>query len=104
MVARTKTTVPKKTRVRISKSGQVTLPAKIRKQLGVDIGEQVDFVQQKDGTIQLRPVESLAIEEFAGSLGPPPDGQTLTDYLTDIDRLPMVRSIYERDRKQNDSD
>lgn len=93
----------KKTRVRISKSGQITLPVKIRRQLGVEVGDQIEFVQMKDGAVHIRSIEPLLISEFAGSLGPPPGDQTLTEYLRQSDRQPMVRSIYEDDEDGHDS-
>lgn len=83
------------TRVRISKSGQVTLPVSVRKVLGVDIGDRVEFVYRADGTISVHNGQPIPIEEFAGSLGPPPDSQTLAEYLGEVDRQSMVRSLYE---------
>lgn len=83
------------TRVRISKSGQITLPAEVRRSLDVTAGDYVDIVQGTDGHVRVVSTNPLTIEEFAGSLGPPPGGTSLTDYIDDVDRSPMVRSIYE---------
>ncbi len=88
-----------RTRVRISKSGQMTLPAEYRKTLGVEPGDYVDLVRAKDGKIHVESTKPLSIEEFAGSLGPPPGGKTLTAYLGEIDKTPMVRSVYEKSGK-----
>lgn len=94
----------KKTRVRISKSGQITLPAKIRRQLGVEVGDQIEIVQTSDGDVRIHAIKPLSIDEFAGSLGPPPDGQTLTDYLHQVDQQPMVRTAYEDKKTEYDPD
>lgn len=58
------------TRVRISKSGQITLPVKVREQLGVEIGEQVDIVRETDGTVVIEPVRHYTAAELAGTFGP----------------------------------
>lgn len=64
---------PQTIRVRISKSGQITLPAKIREELGVELGDQVDIVREKDGRVSVKPVRHFTAAELAGSLGPRPD-------------------------------
>lgn len=71
------------TRVRISKSGQITLPVKVREQLGVGIGEQVDIVQEQDGTVQVKPVRHYTAEELAGIFGPRPEGIDLDDLINE---------------------
>lgn len=91
-------------RVRISKSGQMTLPSAIRKSLGVAAGDYVNIIEEPGGKIHIEPANPLTIEELAGSLGPPPEGKTLTEYLEKIDQTPMVRSIYEGERDHNDRD
>lgn len=103
MVATSKPPV-NKTRVRISKSGQITLPAEIRRQLGVEVGDQIEIAQDAEGAVTIRAFAPLTISEFAGSLGPPPGQQSLTDYLHQVDRQPMVRSIYEKSEVDDDSD
>ena len=40
------------------------------------------------------PTHSEPPFEFAGILGPPPDGKSLVEYLEEIDRTPMVRRLY----------
>lgn len=92
------------TRVRISKSGQVTLPVSVRKVLGVEIGDRVEFIERADGSIGVHNGQPIAIEEFAGSLGPPPGNQTLAEYIGEIDRQSMVRSLYEETKSPYDPD
>lgn len=46
--------------------------------------------------IKSRQAMPLSIDEFAGSLGPPPEGQSLTDYLHQVDRAPMVGTTIQR--------
>lgn len=92
------------TRVRVSKSGQMTLPSKVRKLLDVELGDYVNIIQEQNGNVRIESANPLTIEEFAGSLGPPPGGQTLSEYLGEIDRTPMVRSVYEGKRDYDDRD
>jgi AbrB family looped-hinge helix DNA binding protein len=39
----------------ITSKGQVTIPKRIRDELGLDAGTEVEFVLEKDGTIRVRP-------------------------------------------------
>lgn len=96
--------IARKTRVRISKSGQITLPAATRRVLGVEPGDQIDVVETRDGTVNLQVVKPLLVDEFAGILGPPPGGKTLMEYIDQIDREPKVRRAYMADRASHDSD
>lgn len=94
MVALSKTNTPRRNRVRISKSGQVTLPARIRKQLGVGIGEQVDFVEERDGSISVKPVHILSVEEIAGKFGRPVNPEELREALREARQFGAVRQRY----------
>ena len=85
---------PGSTRVRISKSGQITLPAKVREQLGVGIGEQVDIVQEKDGTVTVKPVVLLTTEEIAGKFGRPVNPTELQEALQEARHFGGVRQRY----------
>lgn len=84
----------KSTRVKISKSGQVTLPAHIRRLLGVKLGGQVEIVEEDDGTVRVKPVHILTVEEIAGKYGRPVDPQELQDTLQEARRFAMVRQRY----------
>lgn len=39
----------------ITSKGQVTIPKRIRDELGLDAGTEVEFVLEEDGTIRVRP-------------------------------------------------
>jgi antitoxin PrlF len=40
---------------RVSVKGQITLPADIRRSLGLRSGDRVDFIRNADGKIELKP-------------------------------------------------
>lgn len=46
--------------------------------------------------IKSRQAKPLSIDEFAGSLGPPPEGKSLSDYLHQVDCAPMVRTTIQQ--------
>lgn len=58
----------------VTSKGQVTIPADIRKALGIAAGERVVFTQLDDGTTLMR-VKRRSILELEGLLGPAPDGR-----------------------------
>lgn len=53
----------------ITSKGQVTIPADIRKALGLSAGERVVFTRLDDGTTVMR-AKSRSILELKGMLGP----------------------------------
>jgi antitoxin PrlF len=60
----------------ISSKGQVTVPKEIRKRLGLQPGDRVEFVAEEGRTV-IRPVrsESNPFEKYIGILGPFPGGE-----------------------------
>lgn len=60
----------------ISSKGQVTVPQVIRKRLGLETGDRVEFVVEKDRTV-IRPArtEGNPFEKYIGILGPFPGGE-----------------------------
>ncbi|MGA9304266.1 MAG: AbrB/MazE/SpoVT family DNA-binding domain-containing protein [Candidatus Sulfotelmatobacter sp.] len=60
----------------ISSKGQVTVPQEIRKRLGLQTGDRVEFVVEEGRTV-LRPVRSEPnpFEKYIGILGPFPGGE-----------------------------
>ena len=57
---------------RISSKNQVTLPADVRRLLGIGASDRVAFVLDEDGTVKLRPAEH-DIRSFFGFLKPLPN-------------------------------
>jgi antitoxin PrlF len=60
----------------ISSKGQITVPQEIRKRLGLEPGDRVEFVVEEDRTV-IRPARSEVnpFERFIGVLGPFPGGE-----------------------------
>jgi antitoxin PrlF len=60
----------------ISSKGQVTIPQEIRKRLGLEPGDRVEFVVEEGRTI-VRPARSEAnpYEKYIGVAGPFPGGE-----------------------------
>lgn len=60
----------------ISSKGQITVPQEIRKRLGLQPGDRVEFVVEEGRTV-LRPArsETNSFEKFLGILGPFPGGE-----------------------------
>jgi antitoxin PrlF len=60
----------------ISSKGQITVPQEIRKRLGVEPGDRVEFVMEEGRTV-IRPLRSEVnpFEKFIGILGPFPGGE-----------------------------
>lgn len=54
----------------ITSKGQVTIPKRIRRQIGVEIGDKVSFVIQESGTVELRPAQ-YTIERLKGIVRQP---------------------------------
>lgn len=46
----------------VTRKGQITIPASIRKELGIEVGDKVSFslLEGQDGVILVRPVRSVA--------------------------------------------
>ena len=51
---------------KITSKGQITIPAEIRRQLGVSTGDQLIFETDTHGEIQVRRVERYPFEKFLG--------------------------------------
>jgi antitoxin PrlF len=59
----------------LSSKGQLTVPQEIRKRLGLETGDRVEFVVEPDRTV-IKPARSQAnpFEKYIGILGPFPGG------------------------------
>ena len=60
----------------ISSKGQITVPQEIRKRLGLETGDRVEFVVEEGRTV-IRPARSEPnpFEKYIGILGPFPGGE-----------------------------
>jgi antitoxin PrlF len=60
----------------ISSKGQITVPQEIRRRLGLETGDRVEFVIEEGRTV-IRPARSEvnSFEKFIGILGPFPGGE-----------------------------
>lgn len=63
----------------ISSKGQVTIPADVRRRLGVHAADKVAFVTTDQGTVELRPVR-FTLESVLGSV------PALPNETTDLDQ------------------
>lgn len=98
MVAPTRDRVPRDIgKARISKSGQITIPAEIRRELGLDSGDTVIYSRDDGGKITIRKPRTAA--QLAGILGPRPEN--LDEILEDARHY--VREPY-RDPELADDD
>lgn len=48
----------------LTSKGQITLPKKIREQLGLVVGSKLDFFVEADGTLRVRPLRRGAADLF----------------------------------------
>ena len=70
----------------ISSKAQVTVPQEIRKRLGLEPDDRVEFVVEEDRSV-IRPVRSEAnpFEKFIGVLGPfPGDEEVIKAWIDDM--------------------
>jgi AbrB family looped-hinge helix DNA binding protein len=70
-------------RSKLSSKGQVTIPSKVRKTLGVSPEDQIIFVIREDGCVQLERSEERALEELKG-IFPDLSRPTSSDFSVEI--------------------
>ena len=54
----------------LTTKGQITIPKEVREHLGVDTGDRLSFVLQKDGTVMVKPI-TRHVRELGGLLQRP---------------------------------
>ena len=54
----------------LTTKGQVTIPKEVREHLGVDTGDRLSFVVQRDGTVIVKPI-TRHVRELSGLLHRP---------------------------------
>lgn len=55
----------------VTSKGQITIPAPVRRSLGLHTGDRVEFVEHPDGHIELIPA-TRSVTSLKGFFGPPP--------------------------------
>lgn len=76
----------------VSVKGQVTIPAEIRKELGIEPPDQVEFVVRDDGVVELR-APAFTLEEVFGSVPPlPHETEDLDEEIAEAIALAHARS------------
>ena len=58
----------------VTSKGQVTIPAKVRKELGIGTGSLIGFTPWEDGAYLIKPIEQDPLDSLKGFLnysGPP---------------------------------
>ena len=71
-------------RATVSSKNQVTLPAAVRKRLGIGAGSKIDFVIDGD-VVRLKPVKELSISDFFGMFPAIPGASA--DFKREIDEM-----------------
>lgn len=80
--------------VRVSKSGQITLPAEIRRDLGVESGDVVTITRDARGEVRIKQSQGLTLNEIMEMAKPLPEGEDLEEILSDARRFGAVRERY----------
>ena len=62
----------------ITTKGQVTIPVDVRRRLGVDAGDRIEFVEMEDGSFAIRPATS-DVRALKGMLSKPPKPVSVED-------------------------
>jgi len=62
----------------VTSKGQITIPKKVREELGLRVGDRVAFRVLDDGRVVVEP-ETIDLRELKGALRPKRTGVTLAD-------------------------
>lgn len=81
----------------VTSKGQTTIPKELRDALGIKDGTPLRW-KLENGVLTVRP-KTKRIEDFAGLLGPPPNGRHVTIEEMNED---IGRAVAERDRRSRD--
>ena len=72
---------------KITSKGQITVPVRIRRALGVGAGDQLAFKQRKNGEILVMPVRAESpFARYCGidGLGPGPGREVVMKYMREL--------------------
>lgn len=77
--------------VTVSSKGQVVLPARVRKRLGLGAGSRLELVEEEDGVrlVVARPVVEARLSEVVGMVQAPSKGQPRR--LAEFDAAALTR-------------
>jgi AbrB family looped-hinge helix DNA binding protein len=72
--------------MRVNGRGQVTIPAEIRRGLGIECGSEVSFVERPGGVVQILPkhdARAQAFHDWLGQFGGSADinGTTIDEFM-----------------------
>lgn len=82
---------------RMTSKGQVTVPAELRKELGLEPGDRVEFVRE-NGTIRVRKAESI-VRKLAGTVTPPPGRENWTwEEIREFTEQEIAKDVLRRGR------
>jgi antitoxin PrlF len=82
---------------RMTSKGQVTIPAELRRELGLEPGDRVEFVRD-NGSIQVRKAESI-VRKLAGSVTPPPGRENWTwEEIREFTEREVAKDVLRRGR------
>ena len=76
---------------KVTSKGQITLPAKLRKELGLKPGDRVNFRRTKEGNYELV-AKTLTLEDIRGMIkldGPP---RTIEQIVDDVQKARDLRA------------
>ena len=79
----------------VTRKGQVTIPAEVRRHLGVKTNEKVAFVLGPEGKVELRAPKYSTIESLAGAAGTLPKPLSWKE-MREIARENHVQAIAKR--------
>ena len=80
--------------LRITARGQITIPAELRKRLGIETGTRISWTEE-NGRLVLTPIERL-LDEIEGSLKPRPGEPSAFEMLFEERKRERMRENRER--------
>ena len=85
----------------ITQKGQVTIPARVRKHMGLTSGDKVKFIIAKNKEVKVQPAEKFSIMSLYGSLKPKVKYKKTDDIykIIKMEEQAWPKAAVERDRK-----